>query len=60
MTLNELKKYFDARKIQYNKLIKGQTEFNFGKLQRNNSKSLNLSDIRSTKKQTTNQDPSKK
>ena len=60
MTLSELKKYFDVRKIQYNKIIKGQNEFNFGKLQRNNSKSLNLSDIRLTKRQTTNQDPLKK
>jgi hypothetical protein len=60
ITLAELKKYFDARRIHYNKIIKTQNEFTFGKIQRNNSKSFSISDARFTRRQTTNNDLIKK
>ena len=60
VTLAEIKKYFDARRVQYNKIIKAQNEFNFGKIQRNNSKSFNLSDARLTRRSTTNNTEVKK
>jgi len=40
--LTELKKYFDARKLQYSKIVKSQNFATFGKSQKNLSKLYNL------------------
>ena len=60
LALSEIKKYFDARRTLYNKIIKNQNEYNLGKLPRSGSKVFNHTDIRFTKKQISNSDPMKK
>lgn len=50
VAISEIKKYFDSRRVQYNKIIKSQNNDSNSKRQ-NVSKFYNSSEFRSSKKQ---------